>query len=135
MVRHPYPNSKTLPIIVCFDATTDELWAALVKETGKVIKARVVNMTSGLVRSQQMLKLIQQVCIGISTPLSVATVVGPAKPGGVRLGVTLANALAFAWQVSVRPCARINSRLVKLGPKLKPGYLRPQYIHPPHITI
>lgn len=123
------------PYVICFDATIDCLWAAVVTVNGQIIINKTMVIKSGLERSRKMIRLISSILfITNYMPVGVATVIGPATPGGVRLGVTLANALAFACGVSVRSCVRVNNQLVKLGPKLKPGYLRPQYSHPPHIT-
>lgn len=134
MIRHPsYYLLKKSRVILCFDATTECLWAAMVDKGGQVKIFKTKNITSGLDRSRHMIRLIAKLCKHVK-PVAIATVVGPAKPGGVRLGVVIANALAFAWGMPVRSCIRINNRLVKFKSELKSGYLRPQYIHPPHIT-
>lgn len=65
----------------------------------------------------------------------VAAVVGPATPGGVRLAVTVANALAWGLGVPVARF-RLGGKIstAAFGRWVAAGNLRPIYLHGPNIT-
>jgi tRNA A37 threonylcarbamoyladenosine modification protein TsaB len=65
----------------------------------------------------------------------IAAVVGPSTPGGIRLSVTVANALAWALNLPVAAYELAEGfKVVHFGRWQAAGTLRPRYIHAPNIT-
>jgi predicted NBD/HSP70 family sugar kinase len=122
------------PVVLVFDASGDQLWAGLASASGAVLVHKTAKWDGGKDRATKMLSLIQSVR-GTKKLAGIATVVGPATPGGIRHNVTLANALGWALAVKVCPLLSTSSKKVAFGPWIQAGNLRPNYIHSPNITV
>jgi hypothetical protein len=81
-----------------------------------------------------MLRLIQSVRNLSKKITGIATIVGPATPGGIRHNVTLANALAWGLNLPVASFKINLDKTIVLSSWKKAGSLQPLYIHAPNIT-
>ena len=127
------PIAPRVGSVLLLDATGEKLWAGLATPSGVVRVYRTAAAPTGRSRAVGFIRLVQQVLQLVPGRLAgVAAVVGPATPGGVRLAVTTANALAWALKLPISSY-QMGERVI-FGPWRLAGSLRPRYIHGPNIT-
>jgi len=133
VVSH-HPQTPASGQILCFDASESQLWAGLVTPNGIISVSQTKLWNNGRERAIKMLQLIQSVRHLSKKITSLATIVGPATPGGIRHNVTLANALAWGLNLPVASFKINPDKTIVFTAWKKAGTLRPLYIHKPNIT-
>ncbi len=124
-------------MILFFDTTTDQYLLALCSDGGHFLRRKVLSRDERI--GDRVFRVINDF-LKKKNPAMIIAVIGPGRFSGIRHGVSIANALAFAWGIPLLGVEKKSSEDMKhlLQRALRQkssSLLLPRYGQEPSITI